>query len=100
MVVPMLCAVLAILGWVVNVGGGAGVLLAIFWLAALISALHAWRCLLSKPVPLWRWFRAFVDAVRMFASVYRHSLNAWTIVWHGVRYEVGKGGVVLRSERV
>jgi len=100
MIVPMLCAVLAILGWVVNVGGGAGVLLAIFWLAALISALHAWRCLLSKPVSLWRWFRAFVDAVCMFASVYRHSLNAWTIVWHGVRYEVGKGGVVLRSERV
>ena len=99
MALPMVCAGLALLGWVVGVGSGAGVLLAIFWLAALVSALHLWRGLLSKPVPLWRWCLAFADAVRMFTAVYWQSLKAWSIVWHGIRYEVGKGGVVLRSER-
>ena len=55
--------------------------------------------LLSKPVPLLGWCLAFVDAVRLFTSVYWQSLKAWSIEWHGIRYEVGKGGVVLRSER-
>ena len=99
MALPMVCAGLALLGWLISVGSGAGVLLAVFWLAALVSALHLWRGLLSKPVPLLGWCLAFVDAVRLFTSVYWQSLKAWSIEWHGIRYEVGKGGVVLRSER-
>ena len=55
MALPMVCAALAFLGWIVNVGSGAGVLLGLFWLAAMVSALHLWRGLLAKPVPLWRW---------------------------------------------
>ena len=98
MALPMVCAALAFLGWIVNVGSGAGVLLGLFWLAAMVSALHLWRGLLAKPVPLWRWCMAFADAVRMFTSVYWQSIKSWDIVWHGIRYEVGKGGVVLRSE--
>ena len=98
MALPMVCAALAFLGWIVNVGSGAGVLLGLFWLAAMVSALHLWRGLLAKPVPLWRWCMAFADAVRMFTSVYWQSIKSWNIVWHGIRYEVGKGGVVLRSE--
>lgn len=98
MALPIVCAALAFLGWIVNVGSGAGVLLGLFWLAAMVSALHLWRGLLAKPVPLWRWCMAFADAVRMFTSVYWQSIKSWDIIWHGIKYEVGKGGVVLRSE--
>ena len=85
MALPMVCAGLALLGWLVSVGSGAGVLLAVFWLAALVSALHLWRGLLSKPVPLLGWCLAFVDAVRLFTSVFWQSLRAWSSEWHGIR---------------
>lgn len=100
MVVPMVCAPLALLGGLIGLGSGADVLLALFWLAAVLSALYLWRGLLGKPVVLWRWFLALADAVRMFTLVYWRSLRTWDILWHGTRYEVGRGGVVLRSERV
>lgn len=100
MAVPMLCALLAFIGGLLGIGSGAGVLLALFWLAAVISALYLWRGLVAKPASLWRWFRALVDGVRMFTVVYWRSIKACDLLWHGTRYEVGHGGVVLRSERI
>ena len=99
MAVPMLCAALALLGGLLHLGGGAGVLLSLFWLAGMTSALNLWRALLPRPVPLWRWCLGFAEAVRMFTLVYLDSIRAHGLLWHGIRYEVGRGGVVLRMER-
>lgn len=97
--VPVLCAALALLGWLLQLGGGAGALLTLFWLAATGGALYLWRALLPRPVPLARWLWAYVRAVCLFARVYAASAAATGIVWRGIRYTVGRGGVVRAAAR-
>ena len=98
MTVPLLFAGLALLGWLLHLGGGGGALLAVFWLAGMGGALYLWRDISGNTVlPLWRWFRAFVDAVCMFAPVYTHTIQATQLLWHSIRYTVGRGGVVKNA---
>lgn len=98
--VPLLCALLALLGGLVHVGSGAGVLLSVFWLACVVSALHLWRAMLPRPVCLWRWCLAYAAAVRMFSLVYLNSLRTRSLLWHGIRYTVRQGGTVEGTERL
>ena len=75
-------------------------LLALLWIALLSVILHLWRGLLRHSISFVRWFLSFFDAVAMFVLVYIHSLSARSIVWHGLRYVVGRGGTVRRVERL
>ena len=99
MLTPILCAAVSLLGGLVHLGSGAGVLLSLLWLAGILFDLHLWRGMLSRPVSLWPWFLAFVEAAAMFAWVYLDSLRARALSWHGIRYDVGRGGRVLRTDR-
>ncbi|WP_288908626.1 glycosyltransferase family 2 protein [uncultured Desulfovibrio sp.] len=97
--VPVLGAVLSLLGWLLHLGGGAGVLLTLFWLAATAGALYLWRALLPRPVSLLRWLWAYGRSVCLFARVYAASVGATGIAWRGIRYVVGRGGVVRETSR-
>lgn len=100
MAVPPLCAAVALLGGLLNLGGGSGVFLSLAWLGALAGALNIWRNFLAPPRPaFWRWLLAFFYAAGMFAWVYCRSIRARGIVWHGIAYEVGLGGTVLHAGR-
>ncbi len=99
MALPPVCAALALLGGLLNLGSGAASLLALLWLAALAAALGPWRAFLPRPVPLGRWMWAFVCAVGMFVLVYLRSVSAKTIVWRDTVYTVGQGGTVLNVRR-
>lgn len=53
-----------------------------------------WRSLTPNAAPARAWLTAFALAIGMFARVYADSIRAKGILWHGVYYTVGKGGVV------
>lgn len=99
MVLPPVCAALALLGGLLGLGSAAASLLALLWLAALLGALGPWRDFLPRPVPLGLWLWAFVCAVGMFALVYLRSVSARVIVWRDRGYTVGRGGSVLNVRR-
>lgn len=98
MALPLACAALSLLGGLVGLGSGAGVLLAVFWMAGAGGALYLWRAMFDQRFPLWRWLLAFVDATCMFARVYACSLRATQLEWSSARYTVGPGGVVEKTE--
>lgn len=100
MAVPPLTAVFILLGGLLHLSSGPAVLLALLWVALLAVILHLWRGLLRHSISFVRWFLSFFDAVAMFALVYIRSLPARSIVWHGLRYVVGRGGTVRRVERL
>ncbi len=99
MVLPPVCAALALLGGLLGLGSAAASLLALLWLAALLGALGPWRDFLPRPVPLGLWLWAFVCAVGMFALIYLRSVSARVIVWRDRVYTVGRGGSVLNVRR-
>lgn len=99
MAVPLLCATVCLLGGLLRLGSATGVLLSVFWLAGIVGVLNLWRGLLSKPVALWQWCLAFIEAVRMFTLVYLQSIRAQGILWHGLYYDIGRGGKVLHIHR-
>lgn len=99
MALPPLCAGLALVGGLLDVGGGGAVFAALLYLAALAAVLYVWRDFLPAPLPLWRWIWACVCASAMFVWVYGRSIPAKGIIWHGISYTVGQGGTVLRMHR-
>ena len=100
MAVPPLAAVFILLGGLLHISSGPAVLLALLWIVLLSVILHSWRGLLRHSISFVRWFLSFFDAVAMFAVVYIRSIPARSIVWHGLRYVVGRGGTVRRVERL
>ena len=99
MLVPPVCAALSLLGGLLQMGSGEGILLSLVWLAGIVWGLNLWRQLLSLPVSMRFWCLGFAEAISMFALVYLDSVRARGLLWHGIRYEVGRGGRVLRTER-
>ena len=85
--------------WGFLLASAAGVLLTLFWLAATAGALYLWRALLPRPVSLLRWLWAYGRSVCLFARVYAASVGATGIAWRGIRYVVGRGGVVRETSR-
>lgn len=48
---------------------------------------------------LLRWLWAYGRSVCLFARVYAASVGATGIAWRGIRYVVGRGGVVRETSR-
>ena len=108
MSLPTLGSALVLLGGATNtlkflhMGGPAGawaVLAAAAHLGALAAVVLGWRELLPRPVPALRWLAGFGLGMGMFALVYVRSVRATGILWHGIWYEVGKGGRVENMRR-
>lgn len=82
-----------------GVGGGTGPFLALCWLMGLWYAIGSWRQFV-KPIPdISRWLIGFFVASFMFAYVYIVTAAAKTLLWNGILYQVGPGGVVAGMER-
>lgn len=99
MLLPPLWAALSILRGLAGSGGGLAPFLALFWLCVLAFALLGWRKFVAISMPISRWLCAFFCAVFMFALVYCNTLFSKHILWHNVRYDVGKDGIVLKMRR-
>lgn len=100
MFVPPFGAALAVLGGLMGVTSGGIVLMALVYVGVVIAAQYFWRNFLSRPPSLLHWAIALFRAVGMFALVYVQSIPAKGIVWHGIDYRVGRGGVVRSMRRV
>lgn len=99
MMAPPLLAVAAVIGMacgVFSAGTGLPALVLLLWLLLL---LHGWRCQIGAPGALWRWLAAFALSAALFAEVYLRTIPARGILWHGIRYRVGRGGRVLEMRR-
>lgn len=99
MLLPPLWACVDFTRGLLGLGGNAGPFLALTWLGLLAWILADWRRLLPSRAPLTRWLAAFFMAAAMFAWCYAATVRATGIVWHGVRYRVGRGGTVLGLSR-
>jgi hypothetical protein len=99
MALPPCWAALTLWAGLLGAVSGPALWAAPLYLALLAAALNAWRGLLPVPAPLAAWLRAFVCAVSMFVYVYARSIPARGLVWHGIEYEVGRGGKVVNMRR-
>ena len=75
------------------------VFLACAHLLLLSGIVLGWRELLPRAVPALAWMKGFVLGMGLFARTYVTSIRATGILWHGIWYEVGKGGRVLKLRR-
>lgn len=90
---------LSLLGWLLHLGGGAGVLLTLFWLAATAGACISGGALLPRPVSLLRWLWAYGRSVCPVCAGLCGQRGGHGIAWRGIRYVVGRGGVVRETSR-
>ena len=99
MAVPLCGAALVLCAALLHAVAGPAVWGALLYAGVLTGLLHAWLGFLPVPVPLLPWLRAFICAVGMFAYVYARGITAAGLVWHGIEYEVGRGGKVIGMRR-
>ena len=102
MLLPPLFSALWILGGLTNALPPAAAWLSLggaAHLGALTGIVLYWRHFSPRRAPALAWLKGFALAVGMFARVYAATIRANGILWHGIRYTVGKGGTVLRMER-
>jgi cellulose synthase/poly-beta-1,6-N-acetylglucosamine synthase-like glycosyltransferase len=99
MAVPLCWAAFVLCAAPLRAVAGPAVWGALLYAGGLAGLLHVWRGFLSVPVPLLPWLRAFFCAAGMFVYVYTRSITATGIVWHGIRYAVGRGGKVIAMRR-
>ncbi|MDR2743948.1 MAG: glycosyltransferase [Desulfovibrio sp.] len=99
MATPLCWAALVLCAALWRAAVGPAVWGSLLYAGILAGLLHAWRGFLPVPVPLLPWLRAFVCAVGMFIYVYARSIPATGLAWHGIRYEVGRGGKVIGMRR-
>ena len=102
MTLPPVVSAFAVLGGATGVMPARGAWLTLggaIHLGVLGWAMLGWRELSPRPVAALAWLKGFALASGMFARVYVDSLRADSILWHGIRYFVGKEGAVQRMER-
>lgn len=99
LVLPPLLALLALLGALLGLTGASPPLLALLWLVALCASLGPWRSFLPAPIAMTRWLLAYGLGISGFAIAYGRSVLAKVILWRGISYLVGRGGLV-RGVRV
>lgn len=94
LVLPPVFAISALLGAVMGMTGASVTLLSLLWLLALCASLGSWRYFLPCPVAMGRWLVAYALGCAGFGIAYVRSMLARGILWRGISYQVGRGGLV------
>jgi ceramide glucosyltransferase len=68
-----------------------------FFMVVIIAAVLFWVMNPSR-IPIWSWLLSFLPFVFITAFVLSRSVFRNHIEWHGKKYHLGKGGVVLCVE--
>ncbi len=59
-----------------------------------------WRELITPTAPLLAWLKAFFAGSGVFLLLFLGTITKWSIDWHGIRYNVEKGGKVRHIQKL
>ena len=99
MLLPVLWAVLALLGVLLGKLSFGWLLGVLAYAAALALVLRGWARFQESVFPVWRWMVAFCASACMFVWVYLGTILAEGVLWQGIWYEVGRQGRIIRMRR-